>query len=336
MFLISDLGFRALRKGAFKSHKRVLANYSASIRLGVTEKFENLDNRTMKINDKIINKLVCPKCHSALNLKKQNQVLSCHKCKIGFRIKYDIPHIILPETEKDLNQNMSEWDSKGAAPSFLSYKSVQFLKSPAPFKWFGRRKKLDWICRTFKDDGIYIDIGGTGNIHPSVVNINISASDTTHIVSDGQRLPFEDNSIDGIFTLLVLEHVQHPDRIAREIFRVLKPGGFVFATLPFIQVMHNNPKDYYRYTEDGIKTLFSDFQTQELQIAAGPSAAVIWILKEYLAILCPFSHYNVIYLSVREILGWLLYPLIIFDLYLNRKKRSAKMASFFSYYGLKK
>lgn len=286
----------------------------------------------MKIDNKIMNKLVCPKCYSPLDLKNHTSILFCHKCSLKFPIKDGIPHILLPETKKDLDQNMSEWNGKGLAPDFLSYKIVELLKSPAPFKWFGREKTLDKICKNFKDDEIYIDIGGTGNIHPSVININISASDTTHIVCDGQKLAFDDNSVDGIFSLLVLEHVQYPDEIIGEIYRVLKPGGFVFVTLPFMQVMHNNPKDYYRFTEDGIKTLFSDFQICELKIAAGPTAALIWVLKEYLAILSPFSNYNIVYLSVRELFGWLLYPLIIFDLFLNRKKRSVKMASFFSCY----
>jgi SAM-dependent methyltransferase len=289
----------------------------------------------MKLNEKIVNAFACPDCSGDLICDLDRQSIHCVSCSSHYHFENNIPVLLLPDTREEFKKNIDEWGKNELVPHFLHYKYIQCLKSPAPFKWFGQKKVMKKICSHFKNDGIYIDIGGIGNIHPDVVNINISPSQGTDIVADGQKLPFKSNSIDGVFSLFVLEHVPHPEFIVKEMFRVLKPGGFIFVTVPFIQIMHNNPKDYSRFTPDGIRILFADFREEELEIASGPSGAMLWSLKEYLALLCPFSNYSFVYLSVREILGWVFYPLVFLDLFLKHKKRAEKMASSFYCFAFK-
>ena len=289
----------------------------------------------MCIDKKILKILSCPECHSKVILSETRNRLSCVVCNIEFALEEKIPIMLTPSRKKELESDIGQWRKREIVPKFISYRMLQILRSPAPFKWFGKQKAFDRVFQNINSDGIYLDVGGTGNIHPSVLTVNIAPSIDTDIVCDGQFLSFADNSVDGVFILLVLEHVPDPQAIVREIFRVLKPGGFVFATLPFLQVMHSNPRDYYRFAPDGIRELFSEFNELDLRIASGPSSTVVWILKEYVALLCPFSNFSLVYASVRELVGWLAYPLVLIDLYLNRKHRAEKMASFFSYYGKK-
>lgn len=65
---------------------------------------------------------------------------------------------------------------------------------------------------------------------------------------DGARMPLPDSVIDCALATEVLEHCQSPELLLRETQRVLKEGGFLFFTVPFLWPLHDVPYDYYRYT----------------------------------------------------------------------------------------
>ncbi|MEW6095315.1 MAG: class I SAM-dependent methyltransferase [bacterium] len=48
----------------------------------------------------------------------------------------------------------------------------------------------------------------------------------------GENLPFEDATFDVVFSVNVLEHVQHPNMVISEAIRVLKPGGYIYFVIP--------------------------------------------------------------------------------------------------------
>jgi glycosyltransferase involved in cell wall biosynthesis/SAM-dependent methyltransferase len=64
-----------------------------------------------------------------------------------------------------------------------------------------------------------------------------------------------DASIDTVLCSEVLEHVPHPERAVREIARVLRPGGSLVITVPFMARLHEEPHDYFRYTRHGLRLL---------------------------------------------------------------------------------
>lgn len=49
-----------------------------------------------------------------------------------------------------------------------------------------------------------------------------------------EKLTFPDGSMDAVTALAFLEHVENGFHLARECARVLKPGGYLFVTLPYI------------------------------------------------------------------------------------------------------
>jgi SAM-dependent methyltransferase len=65
---------------------------------------------------------------------------------------------------------------------------------------------------------------------------------------NGKVMPFEDNSFDCAFGTEVLEHCPEPEVVLKEVYRVLKPGGCFFFTVPFLWNLHEVPHDEYRYT----------------------------------------------------------------------------------------
>ena len=75
------------------------------------------------------------------------------------------------------------------------------------------------------------------------------------IVSSLDEIPRPDQSFDGALCIAVLEHVENPDRVVNELFRVTKAGGFLDRSVPFLQPEHKIPTDFQRYTRDGLETL---------------------------------------------------------------------------------
>jgi len=65
---------------------------------------------------------------------------------------------------------------------------------------------------------------------------------------DGTTLPFDTGHFDSALATEVLEHCPNPQGTLNEIARILKPGGFLFFTVPFMWPLHDMPYDEYRYT----------------------------------------------------------------------------------------
>jgi SAM-dependent methyltransferase len=117
-----------------------------------------------------------------------------------------------------------------------------------------------------------------------VINLEICDLPTTDVMGVGEHLPFRDHSFDAVFSLAVLEHVRDPFACAREIARVLKPGGVLYAAVPFLQPFHGYPDHYYNMTSHGLRNLFAQhLRIDELGVPASgkPFWALNWILRSY-------------------------------------------------------
>jgi SAM-dependent methyltransferase len=76
-------------------------------------------------------------------------------------------------------------------------------------------------------------------------------------VCDLQAIPVEDGRFDFVVFNQVMEHLPEPGLVLRELYRVLKPGGEMIYSGPLFFEEHEQPFDFYRYTQFGLRYLFA-------------------------------------------------------------------------------
>ncbi len=132
-------------------------------------------------------------------------------------------------------------------------------------------------------DGLVLDAGSgfKSTVFDHVVNLEVVAYPSTDVLSVGEHLPFASGSFDAALSLNVLEHVRDPFRCASELARVVRPGGKLYASVPFLQPYHGYPHHYYNMTASGLENLFSEAFTVE-QLTTPQSAVPIWTLVWFL------------------------------------------------------
>tara|TARA_E500000178_G_scaffold352813_1_gene417106 strand:- start:2941 stop:4452 length:1512 start_codon:yes stop_codon:yes gene_type:complete len=159
-----------------------------------------------------------------------------------------------------------------------------------------------------KPDGIYLDCGSgrRPDYLENVVNFEIVPYDTTDVLGVGENLPFKDNSFDGVLSLNVLEHVKDPFSCAKEISRVLKPGGKLYCVVPFLCPYHDFPDHYYNATHSGLENLFSEYLEIDKQdvIASGlPIFSLTWFLNSWAQGLSSPDRENFMNMKVSDLMA---------------------------------
>lgn len=119
------------------------------------------------------------------------------------------------------------------------------------FSGYMHGRLLDFGCgsKPYKhlfqvDEYVGTDIEVSGHDH---------SNEHIDVYYDGKTLPFADESFDSIFSSEVFEHIFNLPQILDELHRVLKPGGYMLVTVPFVWDEHEIPYDFARYTSFGIR-----------------------------------------------------------------------------------
>lgn len=133
--------------------------------------------------------------------------------------------------------------------------------------------RSDFVRDSFKSLGrkqILLDLGcglkPFRNIYSKYVDryIGIDIPSSPHdkskidIYATGLTLPFKNSTFDIVLSTEVMEHVSDPKLFLDEIHRVLKPNGHLVLTTPFLDPIHEDPYDYYRYTIYGLRYLLKE------------------------------------------------------------------------------
>jgi SAM-dependent methyltransferase len=80
--------------------------------------------------------------------------------------------------------------------------------------------------------------------------------DARFVTYDGVALPFADAAFDVVYSRQVFEHIRHPDTVAAEVCRVLKPGGVFIGSLSYLEPYHSF--SIFNFTPYGVFRLLED------------------------------------------------------------------------------
>jgi SAM-dependent methyltransferase len=84
------------------------------------------------------------------------------------------------------------------------------------------------------------------------------AEDVRYVCSVTDMSPVLSDSYDTVLCSQVLEHISHPIAAVEEIARVLRPGGTLIVAVPFLGRLHEEPNDFQRFTEHGLRQILTD------------------------------------------------------------------------------
>jgi len=171
--------------------------------------------------------------------------------------------------------------------------------------------------------------------HPQIrlVETDVSFGPRTQVICDAHDLPFADSSFDGVVTQGVLQYVVAPSRCLRELERVLKPHGIVYAESAFMQQVVHGRYDFFRFTHLGLRRLFRRFEEVDSGPVGGPGMALAWSCQFFLLSFATTRWVRRgIYAFTRLTLFWLKYV----DALLLKKPGTYDAASGFFFMGQKR
>ena len=111
-----------------------------------------------------------------------------------------------------------------------------------------------------KDYGSTVDFRA---LYPDAdyVGLDLAAGKNVDVVHDltTGRGPLPPGHFELAICCSVLEHVNRPFDFARHVTSVIRPGGALYVSVPWVWRFHAYPDDFFRYSWRGIETLFPDF-----------------------------------------------------------------------------
>jgi SAM-dependent methyltransferase len=134
--------------------------------------------------------------------------------------------------------------------------------------------KQNWLVHRIADEalskafsrhvrGLLADIGCGDKpyremLRPYVTHhLGIDHLDTLHdrtnidILGTAYSIPVSNEYFDTAICTAVLEHLEEPDKAIKETRRVLKQGSYAIYTVPLFWHLHEEPRDFFRYTSTG-------------------------------------------------------------------------------------
>lgn len=140
-----------------------------------------------------------------------------------------------------------------------------------------RRHYLDEALARTEFSGHVLDVGGKkegkkGRFRPPLEKceswryVNIDAATKPDFQASADALPLRDAEVDLVLLAETLEHLEFPEKALAEAWRVLKPGGRLVLTVPFLFPVHADPHDFQRWTPEKFRRVLASLGGQEIKV----------------------------------------------------------------------
>ena len=199
-----------------------------------------------KMADWAMDVIACPKCKQPLG--QTDNVLYCKECHSAYSNEQGIPSLISEKLANSLDEG-----KEIVKHYYFAEEHYDWTRDPKALElaYHRYRKWETWkqVEKMMRPGTIALDIGcGTGLITNEfrrrfqrviALDLNrwaLSRMDGKPFVckvqGDGEVLPIQDESVDLIVATEMIEHLEAPEKTAREIYRVLKKNGRVVGSVP--------------------------------------------------------------------------------------------------------
>lgn len=137
------------------------------------------------------------------------------------------------------------------------------------------------------------------------INVDIQNKPNVDVICDIHNLPDSLGNFDVIICNAVLQYCSSPKTVAQQFFKVLRPGGYLFVDAPWVQPYCTDTPDKFRFSKDGLRTIFSDFEIVETMPSIRPGTAFAMLGIQIANNLTPNKYINFILAKITTVL---LYP----------------------------
>jgi SAM-dependent methyltransferase len=162
---------------------------------------------------------------------------------------------------------------------------------------------------------------------------DVAIGPITDIVCDATDIPSQNETLDAVIAATVLPYVADAERAVAEIVRVLKPDGFVYTSVPFMQQIVLGKYDFTRYTYAGHRRLMRHFEAIERGMSGGPAMVLLWTIHFFFE---SFFESHKARIAARLTCRYLFFWIKYFDHILVKKRGSYDGAAGFVFFGRKR
>ncbi len=159
-------------------------------------------------------------------------------------------------------------------------------------------------CLNINVNGLSLEFGAINNKNKTFSNFfkGKNKFDYTNIISNKKlkifysdltkKLKIKNSKYNNILIFNVLEHLPDYNLAFSETYRILKKGGYLIGSTPFLYQVHSAPNDYFRFTKDFLNLKLKNNKFNNIKVIAlgyGPFVASYSLIHPYIKFLPFFS-----------------------------------------------